>query len=160
MVEIKESTFVVPSEGSPRGKLLLSNMDHAGPPIYTCIAYHYSNNEASDFFSIEALKASLAKTLVHFYPLAGRFMIGEDGRRVVDCNNEGVLFVVARSEQSSDDIDFKPSPELRSQFVPSQTSTALMLMLQVQKIRFLLLNLAKMKSYPYSKKIDPNYEFD
>ncbi|KAF3339131.1 shikimate O-hydroxycinnamoyltransferase-like protein [Carex littledalei] len=135
MVEVMESTFVVPSDETPREKLWLSNLDQAAQVSYTCIVYHYRNNEAQDFFSIEVLKAALAKTLVLFYPLAGRFFIGEGGRRAVDCNAEGVLFVVARSELSSDDINFQPSPELRSMFVPSPPSTPLMSMLQVTYLK-------------------------
>ncbi|XP_078150593.1 hydroxycinnamoyltransferase 4-like [Carex rostrata] len=135
MVEVIESTLVVPTEETPKGKIGLSNFDHVAPIAHTCTVYHYRNNETRDFFSIEVLKTALAKTLVYFYPLAGRFMIGEGNRRVIDCNAEGALFVVARSEHSSDDIDFQPSPELRRLFVPSAASPTLMLMLQVTYLK-------------------------
>jgi shikimate O-hydroxycinnamoyltransferase len=131
MVDVIEKTLVIPSEETPRGKLFLSNLEQVAPSLYTCLLYFYRNNEATGFFSIEVMKAALAKTLVLFYPLAGRFVVGDDGRKAIDCNAEGALLVVARSERSSDEINFMPSPELRSQFVPKATSLSLMIMLQV-----------------------------
>lgn len=115
MVEVHESTFVIPSEEASRGKLWLSNIDRVAPPAFTCnIVHHYRNKEASNFFSIEVLKVALAKTLVHLYPLAGGSLIGEGCHRVVDCNGEGAFFVVVRLDRSSNDINFQPSLELRS----------------------------------------------
>lgn len=122
---------MVPSEEAPRRKHRLSNLDQVAPYLYSCFVFHYRNYEARNFFSTEVLKGALARTLVLFYPLAGRVSIDEGGRKVVDCNDKGALFVVARSERCSDDINFEPSPELRRMFVPSAPSTTVMLMLQV-----------------------------
>ncbi|XP_078150159.1 putrescine hydroxycinnamoyltransferase 2-like [Carex rostrata] len=96
MVEVHESTFVIPSEEAPRGKLWLSSIDQVAPPAYTYIV-------------------ALANTLVHLYPLAGGSLIGEGYRsRVVDCNGEGAFFVVVRLDRSTNDINFQLSLELRS----------------------------------------------
>ena len=39
------------------------------------------------------LKTSLSKTLTHFYPLAGRL---SENQNIVDCNDQGVQFLVAQ----------------------------------------------------------------
>ncbi|XP_037471263.1 putrescine hydroxycinnamoyltransferase 1-like, partial [Triticum dicoccoides] len=72
-----------------------------------------------DFFNATRLKAALAKALVTFYPLAGRIDDDGDGRAEVNCGNQGVLFVVARSEDLTiADFHGRPSSKLRRLFVP------------------------------------------
>ncbi|KAJ3687845.1 hypothetical protein LUZ61_017009 [Rhynchospora tenuis] len=137
-VEILESTLVVPAEDTPREMLPLSNIDliNVGKPNYTI--YLYKNNEgAKDFFSVEVLKSALAKALVLFYPLAGRHVVGDDGRDQIDCNAEGVLFRVARLERIADSIQFEPmSPEIIELFIPKEPhSSSLLQMLQVTYLK-------------------------
>ncbi|KAJ3684679.1 hypothetical protein LUZ61_013843 [Rhynchospora tenuis] len=133
-LEILESSFMVPSEDTPREGLVLSNLDRVALRRHMCAIFLYKNTEgAKDFFSVEVLKSSLAKTLVLFYPLAGRHRVRHDGRDQIDCNGEGVLFVVARLDRTADSIQFEPmSPELRELFIPEETpSSSLIQMLQV-----------------------------
>ena len=53
------------------------------------------------------------------YPLAGRLGPDAKGKLEIDCNGEGLPFLVARSRLTADDFrDFKPSPRLRRLFVP------------------------------------------
>lgn len=74
----------------------------------------------------------MAKALVLFYPLAGRLDVDKDGRIEINCNNEGALFVVARSELTMDDLkDMEPSPELTRLFVPSTEPSSIILAVQV-----------------------------
>ncbi|XP_016650483.1 PREDICTED: shikimate O-hydroxycinnamoyltransferase-like [Prunus mume] len=94
-VSIKESTMVKPAEEStPRGSLL-------------------SGDE--NFFDLVVLKQALSKALVLFYPMAGRYKLNDqNGRMEIDCNAEGVLFVVAESISAIDDFgDFVLNPNLR-----------------------------------------------
>jgi shikimate O-hydroxycinnamoyltransferase len=66
----------------------------------------------------------MANALVLFYPLAGRLGVDKDGRIEIDCNSEGALFVIARSELTMDDLkNLEPSPELTRLFVPRIPST-------------------------------------
>eukprot|EP00250_Pteridium_aquilinum_P008589 c18058_g1_i2 orf=559-1932(-) len=44
---------------------------------------------------VNMLEQGLAKTLVHFYPLAGRLSHNEDGRLQIECNDEGVELLEA-----------------------------------------------------------------
>ncbi|CAB4303442.1 unnamed protein product [Prunus armeniaca] len=109
-VSIRDSSMVKPAEEStPQGSLWLSNLDLVFPPFHF---YRPSYGHEHNFFHLEALKQALIKALVPFYPMAGRLKLNvQDGRLEVDCNAEGVLFVVAESFSSVDDFGyFAPSP--------------------------------------------------
>ncbi|KAM0960253.1 hypothetical protein ACFX2I_025235 [Malus domestica] len=113
-VRVTESIMVKPAEEStPRGTLWLSNSDLKLPSFHTSSVYFYRPSDADNFFDLGLLKKALGKTLVPCYPLAGRFKLnGENGRIEVDCNAEGVLFVVAESSSVLDDFgDFTPTPD-------------------------------------------------
>lgn len=122
MIEIISSELVVPSEETPKAPLWLSNLNLAAGRGHTTTVFLYRpNNRASDdFFSVGTLKSSLAKALVQFYPLAGRLGVNrDDGRIEINCNGDGALFVVARTDAMLDDFDgFAPSTEMRNLFVP------------------------------------------
>ncbi|KAF0917268.1 hypothetical protein E2562_017447 [Oryza meyeriana var. granulata] len=139
MDEVKEmeSCFVAPSEGTPRQGLWLSPLDiilanrgHT-PTVYFYRRDAAAASIATDFFDVGRLKKAMAKALVAFYPLAGRLCVDGDGRPEIDCNAEGALFVVARSELTVDTFsDFKPSPELRRLFVPRIEPASIVLGIQ------------------------------
>ncbi|CAL9106207.1 unnamed protein product [Musa textilis] len=133
-VEIVESSFVVPSEDTPKHSIWLSNLDlMLAPRSHTPTITLFRYNGDRNFFSVEVLKAALAKALLHFYPLAGRVAVGEDGRLEIQCTGEGVLFVVARSTCTLDVLsDFTPSEEMRQLLAPSSDGNdSMCIMLQV-----------------------------
>ncbi|XP_078150416.1 hydroxycinnamoyltransferase 4-like [Carex rostrata] len=138
MVEILESTFVVPSEETPRETLILSNLDLVSVRNPVCSLYLYKNIEGvKDFMCAEVLKSALAKALVLLYPLAGQHVVGQDGRDRIDCNAKGILFKVARLDRTADSIEFEPmSPELSELFIPKEeSSSSLIQMLQVTYLK-------------------------
>ncbi|CAB4289895.1 unnamed protein product [Prunus armeniaca] len=115
-VSIKESTMVKPAEEStPRGSLWLSNLDLQYSPYHTSNVYFYRSSGDENFFDLVVLKQALSKALVLFYPMAGRYKLNDqNGRMEIDCNAEGVLFVVAESISAIDDFgDFVLNPNLR-----------------------------------------------
>ncbi|WVZ48871.1 hypothetical protein U9M48_000267 [Paspalum notatum var. saurae] len=97
-----------------QGAVALSTGPHAGQPK--------PHADDDGFFDVRRLKASLAKALVSFYPLAGRLGVDGSGRAEISCSGDGggALFVVARSDHLTvDDVSsIKPSPELRRLVVP------------------------------------------
>ncbi|CAL5005997.1 unnamed protein product [Urochloa decumbens] len=123
-VEVVETALVAPSEATPRQPLWLSNLDLAVPRTHTPLVYYYppAPHAGTGAFAPDRMKAALARALVPFYPLAGRLGSGLDGRLQIECNGEGALFVVARTNDlTGDEIfgDYVPSPEIRRTFVPS-----------------------------------------
>jgi len=100
-VERGEPTLVPPVEDTvEKGNLyFLSNIDNFPLKITTVYCYQPKDNKASNEEEklVETLKSSLAKVLVHYYPLAGRLTTDSDGRLVVDCTDEGAVFVEAKA---------------------------------------------------------------
>ncbi|KAI5337645.1 hypothetical protein L3X38_016916 [Prunus dulcis] len=113
-VSVRESTMVRPAEEStPWGSLWLSNSDLAFTPFHTSSVYFYRPSGELNFFDRRVLKQALSKVLVPFYPMAGRFKLNDqNGRGEIDCNAEGVLFVVAESNFVVDAFgDFAPTSD-------------------------------------------------
>ncbi|CAN6202272.1 unnamed protein product [Urochloa humidicola] len=137
-VEVLTSEMVAPAEETPAGNIWLSNLDLAARRGYTPTVYFFRNNGEPGFFATDAIRDSLARALVAFYPLAGR--LGADaatGRLQIDCTGEGAVFVTARSPHYAlDDLlrEFAPCREMRDLFVPPTPSCAL-LFVQVTRLR-------------------------
>ncbi|KAJ6744464.1 TRICHOTHECENE 3-O-ACETYLTRANSFERASE [Salix purpurea] len=119
-INTKESIIVRPSqEDIPQQRLWLSNMDLMYPRYYVPTVYLYKPNGSSDFFEAEVLKEALRKVLVPFYPVAGRLARDENGRIEINCNGEGVLFVVADTESTTEELgEFMTSMKFR-QLIPT-----------------------------------------
>nr|A0A2H5AIZ1.1 RecName: Full=Hydroxycinnamoyltransferase [Narcissus pseudonarcissus]AUG71940.1 hydroxycinnamoyltransferase [Narcissus pseudonarcissus] len=115
IINIKETTMVRPSQPTPSQRLWNSNLDLVVPRFHTPSVYFYRRpGNASDFFDARVLKEALGRALVPFYPMAGRLARDEDGRVEIDCNGEGVRFVVAETDSAIDEFgDFAPTMELK-----------------------------------------------
>ncbi|KAJ0750960.1 putative quinate O-hydroxycinnamoyltransferase [Helianthus annuus] len=111
-VVVRESTMVRPAEETPIIKLCTSSLDRNTPNSHTLTVYFYRPNGAANFFDTKVMKDALSRALVTFYPLAGRFKLGEDGRVEIDCLGQGALFLEAESDGIIDDFgDFAPTSE-------------------------------------------------
>ncbi|KAJ6810267.1 uncharacterized protein M6B38_158610 [Iris pallida] len=86
----KEAVLVRPGAATPRHSLYLSNLDDQ-PFLRFSIRYLYLYRTA---VGVEALKSSLSRVLVDYYPLAGRLRASADdrGKLEVDCGEQGALF--------------------------------------------------------------------
>ncbi|KAI7731861.1 hypothetical protein M8C21_032225, partial [Ambrosia artemisiifolia] len=104
-VVVRESTMVRPAEESPRVNLWNSCIDLTATKLHKRGVYFYRPNGAPNFFDAKVMKDALSRVLVAFYPMAGRFKQGEDGRLVIVCRGQGVLFLEAESD------GFKPTLE-------------------------------------------------
>ncbi|KAF3680815.1 Benzyl alcohol O-benzoyltransferase [Capsicum annuum] len=89
--------LVVPSIATPRETKQLSEIDDQGSTrfqIPILMFYKYNSlMEGKD--PAKLIKDGLSKTLVFYYPLAGRLIEGPNRKLMVNCNGEGVLFVEA-----------------------------------------------------------------
>uniref|UniRef100_A0A0D3GDL5 Uncharacterized protein n=1 Tax=Oryza barthii TaxID=65489 RepID=A0A0D3GDL5_9ORYZ len=120
-VDVLTSEVVVPAGETPAGAVWLSNLDLAARRGYTPTVFFYRHNGEPGFFAADAMRDSLARALVAFYPVAGRLGLDGDGRVQVDCTGEGAVFATARSgHYALDDLmgEFVPCDEMRDLFVP------------------------------------------
>ena len=112
MITIRSVSMVVPSEPTPNGLLQLSESDQVAQWTHAPVIHIYRPNNTNSTipFSIETMKDSLSRALVHFYPLAGRLHWIEGGRLELDCNAIGVQLLEAYSEGTLDELgDFAPT---------------------------------------------------
>ncbi|BAF18917.1 hydroxycinnamoyltransferase 4 [Oryza sativa Japonica Group] len=126
-VDVLTSEVVVPAGETPAGAVWLSNLDLAARRGYTPTVFFYRHNGEPGFFAADAMRDSLARALVAFYPVAGRLGLDGDGRVQVDCTGEGVVFATARSgHYALDDLmgEFVPCDEMRDLFVPAAPAAA------------------------------------
>ncbi|TYJ32735.1 hypothetical protein E1A91_A05G055900v1 [Gossypium mustelinum] len=85
-VTVKGSNMIFPAQHTPKVTHWISNLD------------------------MEAL----SKTLVPFYPMAGRLGCDENGRFQITCNAEGVLWIEAETSSVIDDLaGFTPCSQLQ-----------------------------------------------
>uniref|UniRef100_A0A0E0L8Q7 Uncharacterized protein n=1 Tax=Oryza punctata TaxID=4537 RepID=A0A0E0L8Q7_ORYPU len=141
MVDVLTSEVVVPAGETPAGAVWLSNLDLAARRGYTPTVFFYRPNGEPGFFAADAMRDSLARALVPFYPIAGRLGLDGDGRVQIECTGEGVVFVTARSgHYALDDLmnEFVPCDEMRDLFMPPAppaNSRGVLLLVQVTYLR-------------------------
>ncbi|KAI3854669.1 hypothetical protein MKX03_005265 [Papaver bracteatum] len=96
---------------TPKDLHFLSNLDTMVAMIDT---FHCFNKilDVGRLDAAEVIKDGLAKVLVYYYPLAGRIIMNEKHKFMVNCTGEGVLFVEAEANLALEEIgDFtKPDP--------------------------------------------------
>ncbi|CAM0913136.1 unnamed protein product [Alopecurus aequalis] len=142
-VEVLATELVTPAELTPAGAVWLSNLELAARRGYTPTVYFYRPNGAdpAGFFTASAVKDSLSRALVPFYPLAGRLGLDGAGRVQIDCTGEGAVFVTARSDHYVlDDLmnEFVPCDEMRDLFgppAPAPNPPCVLLLAQVTRLR-------------------------
>ena len=118
-----EPALVPPAAETPKGSYYLSNLDQNIAVIVQTV-YCFSGADDGDGDSSSAgvvLRESLAKVLVHYYPLAGRLTISGEGKLAVDCTGEGAVFVEAEADCAMADIGdvTEPDPSVLGKLVYS-----------------------------------------
>ncbi|XP_065880541.1 stemmadenine O-acetyltransferase-like [Euphorbia lathyris] len=89
----------------------ISLLDQFLSPIFYCIALFYPNSISQ---SSLLLKHSLSKTLTQFYPLAGKIK----DHLSIDCNDEGALYIEAKSNIPLSSYLTQPDLTLLPKLVP------------------------------------------
>lgn len=129
-VVVKDTAAVLPARPMPRRILWCSNMDLVLPRVHTPTIYFYRQPRGlappGCLLDAAVLKAALAEVLVPFYPAAGRVRLDCTGRREIDCNGEGVVFVEAECNVGLDEFgDFGPEKGSKyMQLVPQPAALA------------------------------------
>ncbi|ORX94943.1 transferase [Basidiobolus meristosporus CBS 931.73] len=98
-----ESRTVLQAEPSPPSKAIrLSNNDVVMPRCFTRIALFFENSgQATDFMPTESLKLGLVALLKHYPILTGTLNNLADGNLEILLNNQGILFVEAKTDQEA-----------------------------------------------------------
>ncbi|KAG4143606.1 hypothetical protein ERO13_D06G201350v2 [Gossypium hirsutum] len=113
-VSVKRWSMIRPAQDTPKERQWISNLDVVRPTFHVPLLFFYKPNGSSDFFKRQVLQEALSKTLVQFYPMAGRLGRDENGRLEILCNAEGVLWIEAETTSAMDDLDgFTPCSKLR-----------------------------------------------
>ncbi|KZV26764.1 omega-hydroxypalmitate O-feruloyl transferase [Dorcoceras hygrometricum] len=100
---VNQPTLISPKTSTPNHTLYLSNLDDQKFLRFS-IKYLYLFRRS---IGAEALKDSLSRVLVEYYPLAGRLRKTEendDHKLEVDCNGEGAVFAEAVMDLSADEF--------------------------------------------------------
>ncbi|GMJ11310.1 hypothetical protein like AT5G17540 [Hibiscus trionum] len=92
--------FVAPAKPTPCEQKLLSDIDDQATLRFQIQSVHFYRHESSmeGKHPAEVIRMALAQTLVLYYPFAGRLREGANGKLIVDCNGEGVLFIKADAD--------------------------------------------------------------
>ncbi|KAK8542873.1 hypothetical protein V6N13_136575 [Hibiscus sabdariffa] len=92
--------FVAPAKSTPREQKLLSDIDDQPSLQFHVPFVHFYGHQPSmeGKHPAEVIRTAIAKTLVLYYPFAGRLREGANGKLIVDCNGEGVLFIKADAD--------------------------------------------------------------
>ncbi|KAF4377936.1 hypothetical protein F8388_018537 [Cannabis sativa] len=92
----------------PKSSILtLSNLDLLSGRFPVTYFYFYQNSLGNNTFSINKLKSSLAITLEHYYPFAGRIVQNPfTSEPQIICDNSGALIVEAEANIPLKTLDF------------------------------------------------------
>ncbi|XP_058740079.1 acyltransferase GLAUCE-like [Vicia villosa] len=104
-VTIHETSMVFPSKQTEKKSMFLSNIDKALNFDVKTVHFFEANKDFPPQIVTEKLKKALEDALVAYDFLAGRLKKNSETNRLeIDCNSEGVGFVVASSEYPLDQI--------------------------------------------------------
>lgn len=111
VVKQGEPTLVPPAQEIEKGLYYLSNLDQNIAVIVRTI-YCFKSEDKGNENAVEVIKDALAKTLVYYYPLAGRLTISPEGKLIIDCSGVGAVFVEAEANCDLEEIgdNTKPDP--------------------------------------------------
>ncbi|KAM7505294.1 hypothetical protein LguiB_004198 [Lonicera macranthoides] len=122
IVKLGEAILVPPEQETHKGTLyFLSNLDQNFPVIVNTF-YCYKKCEAkSNETACRVIRDALSKILVHYYPLAGRLVVGTDQKLAVECTGQGAVFVEAEAnytlQQVIIDENRVPHPSIHEKLV-------------------------------------------
>ncbi|XP_061356734.1 benzyl alcohol O-benzoyltransferase-like isoform X2 [Gastrolobium bilobum] len=92
--------LVAPAKPTPRELKLLSDIDDQDGLRFQIpvIQFYRYDPKMAGKDPVEVIRKALAKTLVFYYPFAGRLREGAGRKLMVDCTGEGVIFIEADAD--------------------------------------------------------------
>ncbi|XP_065851213.1 stemmadenine O-acetyltransferase-like [Euphorbia lathyris] len=118
-VEITSEEYIKPSSPTPQHlrHLHYSFLDQLQPHSFVPLLHFYSPKPSINTSeTCNILKKSLSKVLTIFYPLAGRV----NNTAYIDCNDQGILFIEAKTNCQISEILRNKNPYNNSDFIPCQ----------------------------------------
>lgn len=116
-VRRQETVFVVPEIPTKNESIVLSNIDdQPGVRVQAVVIMSFKGRqleEGKNDDPAKVIKQALAKTLVYYYPFAGRIRpaaAGHNQKLIVDCNNDGALFIEADANVTLEEIQAQILP--------------------------------------------------
>ncbi|MED6120783.1 hypothetical protein PIB30_024217 [Stylosanthes scabra] len=103
-VKRSQPELVAPATPIPHEVKLLSDIDdQEGLRIHVPNIYIYRHNPSMKGKDpVKVIRDGLSRTLVFYYPFAGRLREGHGRKLMVDCTAEGVLFIEADTDVTLD----------------------------------------------------------
>ncbi|XP_051129840.1 methanol O-anthraniloyltransferase-like [Andrographis paniculata] len=101
--EIVRANTKTPTSTNHEIKRLSDIDDQKGHRFLQPLIFFYPPS-SSTINPVGIIRYGLAKALEAYYPLAGRVLEGPNGKLMVDCNNEGVVFVEAEADVKLEEL--------------------------------------------------------
>lgn len=109
-IKVKEPTLVFPATPTKKHVYFLTNLDqNIAVSMRTVYIFNAQEDKKHDA-PVSVIRDSLSKLLVHFYPMAGRLGVSEDGKLQVECEEQGAVFVDAVAENCIAELGELSSP--------------------------------------------------
>lgn len=103
--------LITPAKPTPHEYKLLSDIDdQEGFRFQLPFIYFYPKQNIQKMDPVKVIREALSKTLVFYYPLAGRLRQGAGRKLGVECTGEGVMFVEADADVTLEQFggEFQP----------------------------------------------------
>ncbi|KDP39568.1 hypothetical protein JCGZ_02588 [Jatropha curcas] len=142
-VNRREPELLVPSKPTPHEFKLLSDIDDQDGLRFhiPVIQFYRYDPSMKGKDPVKVIREAIGKTLVFYYPFAGRLREGPERKLMVECTGEGVLFIEADADVSLEDFGDAlqpPFPCLEDLLfdVPGSTSVlnSALLLIQVTRL--------------------------
>ncbi|XP_023513049.1 benzyl alcohol O-benzoyltransferase-like [Cucurbita pepo subsp. pepo] len=111
-VERSQPELVVPIKPTPQEWKQLSDIDdQEGFRCQFSMIQFYRNNPSMEGRDpVKVIKGAVAKTLVFYYPFAGRIREGLGRKLFVECTGEGILFIEANADVTLEQLENSLQP--------------------------------------------------